>query len=160
MTTEAEIVRRLAEVEETCPCGCHGWFGQEDSGPLDSRCKESHCSGKVPRIPGLRKECQFCFGEGVVIGLHRTPCTPCGEAGWQPVEPDTALRVCLEWLLVQGTHIVFMPAEYNYPAMVGFSSSDPNESINDMPLVAIQDHNAALAMFEAVEQVVEATNER
>jgi len=32
-----------------CLCGCHGWFGQGDNGPLDPNCDDTKCEGWLPK---------------------------------------------------------------------------------------------------------------
>ena len=160
----SEIVRRLAEREVECPCLNGGGlcevcearaeeFSRSDECPRN--CLSCDGMSQVPRIPGLRKECQFCFGEGVVIGLHRTFCTPCEGTGWQPVEPDTALRVCLEWAEEQGWEMRIDDNLSVYPSVREFSLWVPQpRGMRRRYAATIEDYNVALAVFEAVEQVV------
>ena len=122
MTEHADTIIELAGHEDDCP-ECDGQGAQYPPSGLASDsvdCTNCHATGKVPRIRvsdgkggwrTLRRECAFCKGnphrtldgvdyvdEGVIRDNVPVTCGPCDGRGWVPVDEDTAVVVCLEWL--------------------------------------------------------------
>lgn len=176
MTPETEIVRRLATHEVGCPClegiSCT-WceIRHEETSQWDECLQTcSNCKGYsvVPLIPGLRTLCHHVeyeelwhteltvetpwnfndeyWLEAVYDGIPSS-CN-CLGTDWQPVEPNTALRVCLEWVAHKGYHIAIND---HWVALW-----EPGNRYK-YPDISIDNGNVALAIFQAVEQIMEAS---
>ena len=92
----------LCERMTKCNCGCHGYFGQGDNGPLNPLCKESKCTGLVPlldkekvqticpcltfgvegKIDALRN-CGYA-GPCELLGKHSSDCLACNGYDYKP----------------------------------------------------------------------------
>ena len=95
----------------------------------------------------LRRVCKYCEGAGERLYLLSgdttlRECRDCDGRGWLPVDQDTAVVVCLEWLRVEIEDIVYLRDTGNW-------------RIRLFAYPSVHKEDLSAAVFEAAKRVAE-----
>ena len=86
--TTTQLQWLCALYERECKCGCHGYFGQGDNGPLEPLCQEGKCTGRIPLLEGVREPCYHysdTYPSRNTVVQYKL-CPFCCGLGWPPTE--------------------------------------------------------------------------